>query len=679
MEAETKPWNKGVRGTQVLPLINSEAKIIRVDAGPGTGKTFGLARRILRLLHPEGEGLDGERILIVAFNRVIAKQLKTEILQLLADEKVLEKPEIMTVHALCLKAIGKDIRLLMPHERSAMLYDVLHDNPKLVERYKRQPAAEQALKNHEAGHTKDMALWQGVDRWLNRHKARLISDLPGLLLDCLKAGDAAGERYDHIIVDEFQDLTAAEQKLITKLLAPDGSIVALGDPRQSIYAFRGNDREGLAKLESLLGVESADITNVPMTECQRCPADIVKAANQLMSGYASLQMEPLNEQVANTHVVVWDTPDREITGMAAAIAENMHKYPKKRHLAMVTRREFGYALRDALAKSDPSVVVDLSFSEGLLETWPVREAFLFFCLLADPDSACWRSWLGYRNSVDGTNFEPDKRNAPAYLNLLRGFSDTINEGVIFTILKDRNLVKGVGGSNLLARAERYAELRGTVSWDKDSAHAMVSAVLDAKLWITKATVKLDTARQDFQLLVGKAHSLVDEYLDEDPNLQPVDVLRKVAQSIRYHIATREPFVIEEEGALKVTTLWSAKGITADHVYVIGLCEQALPGNERDDYPGSADEHREEQRRLFYVSITRATTTLVLSRARQISSGAARKLGLWDGGAWHWLKLGMSPFLRDIMDYLPGYVDGEKWSGCLPPSTLPTSEQTDNRN
>jgi len=75
----------GVRGTQVLPIINSDDPVIRVEAGPGTGKTFGLVRRVQRLLHPDGLNVDGQDILVVAFNRVIAQQLQDDIKKCLAS------------------------------------------------------------------------------------------------------------------------------------------------------------------------------------------------------------------------------------------------------------------------------------------------------------------------------------------------------------------------------------------------------------------------------------------------------------------------------------------------------------------------------------------------------------------------------------------------------------------
>jgi UvrD/REP helicase N-terminal domain len=83
------PWNQGVRGLGALPLINLDAPVIRVEAGPGTGKTFGLTRRVVRILHPVGLAVPGNRCLVVAFNRVIARDLKVSIDQeLRADRRI---------------------------------------------------------------------------------------------------------------------------------------------------------------------------------------------------------------------------------------------------------------------------------------------------------------------------------------------------------------------------------------------------------------------------------------------------------------------------------------------------------------------------------------------------------------------------------------------------------------
>jgi DNA helicase-2/ATP-dependent DNA helicase PcrA len=394
-------------------LINVDAPAIRVEAGPGAGKTFGLVRRVHRLVHPNGLGVPGRDVLVVAFNRVIAKQLREDIAIELTQFAHQGDPVIRTIHALCVEVIGENLRLLLPHEREAMIFDILSEFPALRQQYGRADDAEQALKDHEARNADHHALWLAARRWLTRHQAQLVSDLPGLLLDRLQGGDFGDRRYRHVVVDEFQDLTLGEQQLVFRLRAPDGSLVALGDPRQSIYRFRGNDRLGLANLEQLAGGDA--VLDVPMTECQRCPPLIVAAANRLMALAPAQAMVPASQVQANLHIVVWGDPAAEAAGMARAIYDNILAHPGDRHLVMVTRRQFGYALRTQLAALDDQVSVDLSFSEGLLETWAVREAFLLFCLLVDPDRPTWRAWFAYRNSDDGREYKAPSRNADAYL------------------------------------------------------------------------------------------------------------------------------------------------------------------------------------------------------------------------------------------------------------------------
>ena len=104
-------------------------------------------------------------------------------------------------------------------------------------------------------------------------------------------------------------------------------------------------------------------------------------------------------------------------------------------------------------------------------------------------------------------------------------------------------------------------------------------------------------------------------------------LRRVAGRLRHQIATNEPLATGEPSNLQVATLWGAKGVTAEHIYILGVSKQALPGERRDEYPGTKAEYEDEQRRLFYVSITRTKKTLVISRALKVRRGQAKQLGL----------------------------------------------------
>jgi ATP-dependent DNA helicase UvrD/PcrA len=663
----SEPWNDGVRGSQVPPLINLDVEIMRCVAGPGSGKTFGLVRRVERLLHPLGLAVSGKEVLVVAFNRVIARQLQADIDKRLKAFDYTYQPVIRTIHALCVEVIGEDLRLLLPHEVDCLIYDVLHEYAPISECYENDfEKTSQALRDHEASLKEHLLLWQAVQSWLLRHKAHLVSEVPRIFLDRLKGGDFPEHGYSHVIVDEFQDLTPGEQELMFRLRRPGGRLLALGDPRQSIYAFRGNDRNGLAALEAIVGGKA--VTDVPITECQRCPESIVIAANRLMTLSGVEEMVPVSHETANIHVVTWKTPLAEAEGMAAKIVKNIHAHPKDRHLVMVTRRDFGYWLRDKIKSIDSELSVELGFSEGLLESWAPREAFLLFCLLVDPDPPTWRAWLGYVNSNTGEDFIAAKRSAAAYLTLLKGAADTITESTIEALASEpRAKLRGLGGTAIWDRATRFLTLRDKLSWIGDDAESFIKNLFDEKHWIgsTYNAEKIDGAKLDLRLLCEKTLALLKHEEDRKPGDPAGQHARKVAQRLRHQIATNEPLDIGEPSDLQVSTLWGAKGVTAEHVYILGVCREALPGQRRKDYPGTDLDYVDEQRRLFYVSITRAKKTLVISRALGIKRGAARHLGLSvASGGNFWAVLKMSPFLHDIMGVLPTAVSGESWDGCV---------------
>src|SRR5262249_26480168 len=142
----------------------------------------------------------------------------------------------------------------------------------------------------------------------------------------------------------------------------------------------------------------------------------------------------------------------------------------------------------------------------------------------------------------------------------------------------------------------------------------IEAILDIAHWPSHSEEERASAALDMGLLKKKALDL----LAAQPEDRSVErKLSDVVETLRHHIATREPFETSDNTQLKVATLWGAKGVTAEHVYVLGLCGAAVPGERRPEYPGTDLEYFEEQQRLFYVSITRAKQTLVLSRFKGI--------------------------------------------------------------
>ena len=144
------PWNRGVEGSQVMAFINDDFEVFRMQAGAGTGKTFGLRKRVLRIGHPDGLAVPHERVLVCAFNRVIARDLEREI-RAEFEPHGLPLPTIRTVHSLCTTLLkGEAPRLTLPHETDEMMYDVLATHPRLRDQYT-QPRAVRVLVEPQRG------------------------------------------------------------------------------------------------------------------------------------------------------------------------------------------------------------------------------------------------------------------------------------------------------------------------------------------------------------------------------------------------------------------------------------------------------------------------------------------------------------------------------------------------
>lgn len=656
-DGAAQPWLADIEPGQVTPLITSDERVIRVQAGPGTGKTLGIRRRVLRLLHPDGLNLDPDRVLVCAFNRAIAKDLKDEITQQL-EPHGLPLPQIKTIHSLCSEIARTEARFLLPHEIEEMVYDVRAANASLRAEFGRHSDAMRALREHEAGLQSHPALMQAVREWLADHGAALVGDSPRNVERAMAAGQTPVRLYDHVIVDEFQDLTATEAKVVTSLRSEDSYLVAVGDHKQSIYAFRGNDTKGLASLPELV---EEPISDHPMDQCWRCRSEVVVLANGVMA----LEGEPLQDvrgPGAELHVLHFRNPGTEAERIAREAVRIYQTRPDTKHLVLATRRKWGYDLKSKIREIDATVPVETIFAEDVLQSWAAREAFIFLCVLADPDDAvALRDWVAYQEDDEGKSFKAPARNAEAYL-VLKDRIGALSVAKIEELRDEAELsFGGTGRGKLVTRLRRLVGLMEGFDIERPP-DEVVQDVFDPARWLDYSGEVADLAAADLGRL--KTESL--RLLDEDANLGVL------VAKLRYRIATREPLGAEASGgnAIRIVTLWGAKGLTADYVYVIGLADEALPGVHEPDETGLTEaEHLAEQRRLLYVSLTRAKQALVISRAEKLRLGEVAALGLRRTGRRNrgWQYLTPCRFFSDLPSgAFPESTPGEPWVGLARP-------------
>ena len=649
------PWNREVRGTQILELINGDYEVLRVPAGPGTGKTFGLKRRVLRILHPDGLAADPRRVLVSTFNRVIAEELQREISEELAQYG-LDVPRISTVHGLSLELLGQEARYLLPEEVTEMLYDIRLANPSIDASYHhKQTLVERALRDHDAGLISDPALATAVSVWLTNHGASLIGDTPRIAEARLRGGAFGDKRYDHILVDEFQDLTDVEIDLLLGLRAEGAQLVVLGDRKQSIYAFRGNHPDSLNSLDLLL---TEPIHDHRMDECQRCPSSIVAFANDVAAIFDE-PLSPVTENSGKIHVLHHDFPTDEQERLAYEIVRTFRAAPTRKHLVLATRRKWGYDLKSAINAIDPDIEVQTVFGEDPLETLPARNAFIFFCIFGSPtDAAALRDWISYKEpNSEGKKWKGAQRHSAVYRHLFEIGGTLSLESMRQIASSGKESLHGSGRKEVFKRIQLLVETLDRMPTE-NTLSENVDWIFNTDRWNASESQVPQLASDDIERMRLECHKIIDEAENiEAPAL---------VNSLRARIAKREPLGIDGEPDIKIVTLWGAKGLTADYVYLFGLCDEILPGKYDEDSTSLSEaEYNLEQLRLLYVSVTRAKMDLVISRPRLISRGEIASLNMRYSAAGDTWTQETSPcrFFDNISrEHYPASIYGQAWSG-----------------
>lgn len=585
------PWLQGIKGDSLLPLITSDAPIIRVVAGPGSGKTTGLKRRVQRLV--EGEGVDPSQIYVGTFTRAISAELRNELGTAI---------KVSTLHALAYELLrnnpaalgGLELRFLLTHEERTMLYDIsvghIKDQNARVTTLLRQQSA-----RDEREELPDAAFAGEVERWLRAHRGMLIGEVVHLAVQGLESEDIPRGQFEHVIVDEYQDLTAAEQQLVELIWSGKGSLVVLGDEDQSIYGFRHNHPKGLDEFSERWSDSNPETLTIP--ENRRCGEEIVNLGNLMMAeaGSAKPPMSSESGRSGQVSMVQWPTIEEEADGLAHYITARQ----EMSFLVLVPRRLVGYRLRDLIGEDART-----AFHQEVLQHPLVQERFTAASVLANPsDMVAIRSWLGFR----GSRAEQDpQRNNVAYRSISE-FAGTGTE-LLRAIAEGQLTPKGEGQGNLKARAEAIVNAldgevgedpKERIEWLFDPALVdRINADDEQKSWIASDLMSLREA--------GLA-------LAENDGIS----LESIVARLRYRIATRAPLVENlAQPRVRIMTLHSAKGLQGDNIVIAGVADQLVPG-----FAEAAQ--REEQRRLLYVAITRAKDSLVVSWPRNMAYDDAR--------------------------------------------------------
>ena len=621
---------------------------VLILAGAGTGKTRVIT---FRIAHMVGRGIAPMNILGVTFTNKAAREMQERVRKLLPKPKADDKgnrPTICTFHSLCVRILRQHIDKL-GYKKNFVIYDEseqLAAVKKILSAIsakgeKTDPGAVLAmLSKFKNGGENSAVFGDPSVRALAQHITKRYEsalhacnavDFDDLILLTLRlfrehpdALAACRAKYKYVMVDEYQDTNAAQFELVHSLTLEHRNLCVVGDDDQSIYGWRG------AEVANLLNMEKhfPEIKVVKLEQNYRSTTTILNAANAI-----------IKNNVRRRGKSLWSSK-----GAGAKILLQTYGNDEDEARETVAQIEFK-RLAYRVPWQDCAILFRTNQQSRPIET-ELRKANVRYHLIGG------QSFFDRREIKDFLAYLKTFLNPHDDISLLRiantparGLSDVTMERLlgashdrkcsVFTVMK-----------NPLVTTELQTNTRKSIE-------AFVEFIerVQGQLQTTANEFRLQTWAEDFLNEAGYFAEL--RQLEKTPeaaearvrNLKelmatmdgagnaPTERLDNFLENITLD-SDREEEKENTSDAVTLITMHSCKGLEFPHVFVVGLEDGLLP-HSRSKVEGTMD----EERRLFYVAVTRAMQTLTISHC-----GGRKKYG-------QLLPCQPSPFLKELPEEL----------------------------
>ncbi len=462
-----------------------------------------------------------------------------------------------------------------------------------------------------------------------------LGELIPRALDYIRQNPASPQlpSYAHTLVDEYQDLNRADQALID-VLARNGTLTVAGDEDQSIYTGLRHARpDGIVQFHHT----HANTHDEPLFECRRCPSQPIQLANALILHNHPQRPSTITPiqgcGLGDVHIIQHNSIQEEVTSTAAFLDWYLANNPDVKPgevLVLSTRRRIGYAIRDELVGLNLSA--QSFFTEECLEKSSARAGYCLLNLLVHPeDRTALRSWLGLGHADWRT------------LAYQRIWQAADSAGISPRELLDNIVAGSIQAPSYTAPlVQRYRDLLATLT----PMAGMTGTALIDLLWPPGDADCADI--RNIAITIGAGSLSADE------------LLKGILTTI-----TQPELPGSRDDVIRVMSLHKSKGLTAKCVVVVGCVAGALPTIKSGLSQTKMQQTIEEQRRLFYVAITRTRQTLVLSSSASAPFADAMGMGLRIAG-----RLGpnvvlqASPFMSELGPQAPTPLSGNQWKKQL---------------
>jgi DNA helicase-2/ATP-dependent DNA helicase PcrA len=588
-------WNDGLTRQQEIAAshVGTHARLL---AGPGTGKTHALIRRVVWLVVEKQ--ISPDNILVLTFTRAAAAELRRLVKGNL-DPLGLGLPKVSTLHSFALRQILRNegmtslprpLRIADDYEER---YVVVEDLKKLLHRsvddvedlLNKLSADWQELNADKLDWEKRFPNPKFLGGWREHRtvygytlRSELVYRLKQLLLENGADVDLEGPPM-YVMIDEYQDLNACDLEIIKSLSAVGSEIFCAGDDDQSIYGFRYANPEGIRRFPKDY-VPSKDFV---LDLCHRCGKNILEYGNFV----AEQDPRRIAKQLhcggkagkGEVHLLRFFSGKQEADGIARICSSLIRTncIQPENILILIrtdTNRWYSGPIETALAKAGISVAT-VSDPLGPLNSPSGRRVLCLMRLVVHPrDHLSWRVLLSQEEGIG------DSTLAALYDMSVKngwGFSETLRRVSSAPTMLPRR------GEFLTGRISSIESLLARIGTPDDN---------HLEEWLSNVTEEVIEDPADRTSVTELFRSVIES----SGSMSLSELLRNLNSSLGDKEQEREI------GKVAIMTMHQAKGLTADAVILAGAEDELIPGRNK----------RDEDRRLLYVSLTRAKKHLYVT-------------------------------------------------------------------
>jgi ATP-dependent DNA helicase Rep len=631
--------------TPQLEAVHHLSTPCLVLAGAGSGKTRVIVHKIARLLQA---GLEPRQIAAITFTNKASQEMR-ERAKALVGPRAAKDLAVSTFHSLGVRLLRTDGTRLGLKEQFSILdsddvLSVLKDaggssDNALVRRWQwaislwknqgldSSGAAAAAADDDERVAARVM---QRYEERLSAYQAVDFDDLIGLPLKLLQRDEEARQKWQaqfrHILVDEYQDTNAVQYELLKALVGQQGVFTAVGDDDQSIYGWRGATIDNLKRLPQ----DFPSLKVIALEQNYRSTGNILRAANAVIAKNPKIFEKKLWSEFGDgepVKVLECDGEEHEAERAVARIQalRGADGNNKLRDFAVLYRanhqaRVFEQKLRAA------QIPYKVSGGQSFFDRAEIKDLCAWLRLLVnqDDDPAFLRAVTTPKRGIGHQTL--------ASLGEFAGkWKVSLFEALFSPSLATALKGKAIDALHEFGRAINDLEHRARHTLGSEDARALLLGWLkdigyEQHLHDGEDSEKLAAARWTnvLDFIDWMARRCGGEITQEGGTFESEkQSVLQVAQTISVIISLAERG--DDQDVVTLSTLHAAKGLEWPHVVLAGVNEGLLPfrSGEEDMTP----ERLEEERRLMYVGITRARSTLVVSTLRRRKKGRETVAGV----------------------------------------------------